>query len=104
LYQLRLTPVWHAIRRHKKASPFFSQKQRAGCGHKKEYAKFEARFAAVEETLKVKKRACYRFLMMSSKRWMYRVTDDPIFERDVIVLHDNGNTFRGLRDQKVRGS
>jgi hypothetical protein len=44
------------------------------------------------------------FLTMSSQRWMDRVTDDPIFERDVIVLNDNGNVFRGLRDQKVRGN
>jgi hypothetical protein len=34
---------------------------------------------------------------------MDRVTNDPIFERDVIVLNDNGNIFRGLRDQKARG-
>ena len=34
---------------------------------------------------------------------MDRVANDPIFERDVIVLNENGNIFRGLRDQKARG-
>ena len=92
------------IQRHKKASPFFAQKQRAGCEHSKEYAKFQARFAAVEETLKIEKRACYRFSTMSGKGWMDRLADDPVFERDAIVLNDNGNTFRGLRDQNVRGN
>jgi hypothetical protein len=90
------------IRRHKQGAPFFTRKERAACEHSEEYAQFEERFAAVKEILKTEKRACRRFSTMPGKGWAERLADDPVFERDSIMVNDTTNSSRGQRLQNVR--
>ena len=78
------------------------RKDRRNCEHSDEYAQFDQRFAAVKKILKTEKRACRRFLTMPDKVWADRLADDPVFERDSIMVNDNINSSRGQRLQNVK--